>query len=354
VLPLTTPRLQLRALRRADASVLHAWRNDEKVARYQDWPIPYHLVDAERLVADQAGVTGPRAGRVVHLGVEHAGELIGDIAVGLDETGSLAAIGYTLRADHQGKGFGVEAVGALVDALMARGVHRIAATMDPRNTASAMLLERLGFRYEGRARQGVLIRGSWEDGDQYAILARDRAEWLARPTTPPTDVRLVGIAPGGARDLLRLATHHTQRRFVAPMDASFADALVPEVEGRHPVMPWLRVIEADGEPVGFMMVAEPRSADEPPYLWRLLVDRRHQGRGIGARAVGLLIERLRAEGHTRLQTSFVRERGGPEPFYRKLGFVLTGEIEDGEHVAELRLDRPAAAAGAAPSGSGLP
>ena len=39
---------------------------------------------------------------------------------------------------------------------------------------------------------------------------------------------------------------------------------------------------------GFLMVAESRWPGEPPYLWRLLIDRRHQGRGIGSRALGLL------------------------------------------------------------------
>jgi len=99
----------------------------------------------------------------------------------------------------------------------------------------------------------------------------------------------------------------------------------------------MRAIEADDEVAGFLMTAESRWPGEPPYLWRLLIDRRHQGRGIGGRAVGLLVERLRAEGHDRLRASWVRDLGGPEPFYLGLGFRLTGEIEDGEHEGELLL-----------------
>ena len=38
-----------------------------------------------------------------------------------------------------------------------------------------------------------------------------------------------------------------------------------------------------------------------------------------------------------LQVSWVPADGGPEPFYRRLGFEPTGEIHDGEVVAVLTL-----------------
>lgn len=340
MLPRTTSRLTLRAFRTDDAPILAAYRDDPEVARLQDWPLPYGLESAHRLIEEQTNVTDPRVADWVQIAVEHADELIGDVAVGLDTTGQLATIGYTLRAERQRQGFGREAVGAVVDALFERGIHRVSATLSPENLPSAMLLEHLGFRYEGRATKAAFVRGEWEDDDRYAILAEERAAWLARPRTAPADVRLVEITEDRLGAVGRLATHHTQERFVAPMAWSFAEALVPEEEDGSPVVPWLRAIEADGEPAGFMMLAWPRTAEEPPYLWRLLIDRRHQGRGIGARAMGLLIDLLRADGYTRLLTSWVQERGGPEPFYRKLGFVPTGEMDEDEHVGELVLPDP--------------
>ena len=82
-----------------------------------------------------------------------------------------------------------------------------------------MLLERLGFRYEGRAVGAAFVRGSWMDDDRYAILREERAAWLARPTTPAADVRLVEVTPDNVGVVGRLATHHSQERFVAPMAA---------------------------------------------------------------------------------------------------------------------------------------
>jgi RimJ/RimL family protein N-acetyltransferase len=335
ILPLATPRLLLRALRREDAAVIHGYRNDPQAARYQDWQLPYTMASAERLTAEQQDIVGPEVGGWVQMGIERHSELIGDLAVGLDRTGATATVGYTLRPEHWGQGLGTEAVGALVDALFETGTTRVTATLDPLNIASARLLERLGFSYQGRITGGAFVRGAWVDDDRYAITAHERAAWLARPRMPPVEVRLVEIGDANRALVEALVTHHSQERFVATMVGSFADAAEPEVSGGAPVVPWLRAVEADGEVAGFLMVAESRWEGEAPYLWRLLIDRRHQGRGIGRRAIRLLVDRLRAEGHRRLRVSWVRDLGGPEPFYLGLGFRLTGEIEDGEHVGEL-------------------
>ena len=72
-----------------------------------------------------------------------------------------------------------------------------------------------------------------------------------------------------------------------------------------------------------------------PYLWRLLIDRRHQRRGIGDRVLSLLVARLRAEGHESLLVSWHPGPGGPEPFYLARGFVPTGEVDEDEIVARL-------------------
>lgn len=337
-LPLHTPRLTLRALTPADAAIFAAYRNDAEVARFQDWELPVTDAAALEFVTAQSTVTGPVANDWVQIAIEHEGELAGDVAVGLDAGGKRAMIGYTLRPDRQGAGLAREAVSALVDALFDKvGVHRVAATLDPRNVASARLLEQLGFRYEGCARATAEVRGAWEDDDRYAMLREDRDAWRARPTGRPASVTLVEVTGANAREVGRLATHRTQESLVAPVLGSYRDALFPGDDEGTPVVPWMRAVVADGEYAGFVMVAEATSARPDPYLWRLLVDRRHQRRGIGARVLELLVERLRAEGHARLKVSWVDERGGPAPFYRGLGFEPTGEIHDGEIEAVLAL-----------------
>lgn len=51
-------------------------------------------------------------------------------------------------------------------------LHRIYATCDPRNTASAAVLGLLGMQYEGRMRETTL-RDGWRDSDLYSILVHE-------------------------------------------------------------------------------------------------------------------------------------------------------------------------------------
>lgn len=127
-----------------------------------------------------------------------------------------------------------------------------------------------------------------------------------------------------------------QRRFVATNAESLAQALfAPEA--------WYRAIYLDEEPVGFVMLSDESLRQPPPekpevWVWRLMVDGRYQGRGIGRAALRLVIEHLRSKAlFSRLLLSCVPGDGSPEPLYRSLGFVPTGQIEDGEVVMALPL-----------------
>ena len=346
-LPVITERLEIRALDSRDVTRFTHYRNLADVWRYQDWDVPYTRDHAHTLIDAQEGITGPVLGEWVQLAIDDGDGLAGDIAVWLDTAGQLAMVGYTLAPEAQGRGYATEGVGAVVDRLFARTrVHRIAATLDPRNIDSARVLERLGFRYEGRAQRAALVRGEWEDDDRYAILADERRAWLRRPLKPPARVELVEVNDDNVRRVAALATHPSQRQFVATVAESLADALVPEVVDGAPVVPWYRAIAADGELAGFLMIAERTDVHPTTFLWRLLVDRWHQRRGIGERALGLLTDKLLAEGEHRLLTSWVPGRGSPEPFYRRLGFEPTGVVLDGEveACAELQELRSRAAA----------
>jgi predicted N-acetyltransferase YhbS len=156
--------------------------------------------------------------------------------------------------------------------------------------------------------------------------------WLERPLTPPAEVRLVELDEELAGRASRLVTYHFQERFVASVASSYRDALFARPAPRRP---WMRGVLADGELVAFVMVAWPAVAEQEPRLWRLLVDRRHQRRGVGTRVVGLVVEELRAVGAGSLVVTWRPGRAGPAPFFERLGFVPTGDLDGGEVVARL-------------------
>ena len=73
-------------------------------------------------------------------------------------------LGYNLAEEAQGNGYMTEAVGGVAAfAFREWGLHRIAAAYMPRNERSAAVLERTGFKIEGRAPAYLRINGRWED-----------------------------------------------------------------------------------------------------------------------------------------------------------------------------------------------
>jgi RimJ/RimL family protein N-acetyltransferase len=347
-LRLTTKRLTIRPLARDDVAEFTRYRNLTDVARYQDWTLPYTSDLADALVDDAERLGVPTPGQWLQLAVvDGEDRLLGDVAVWLDAAGLLAMVGYTLAPESQGQGYAVEAVRAVVDWLFTtRKVHRVAATIDPENVASARVLERNGFRYIGTARSAALVRGVWKDDARFEILADEWRAWKRRPGRPRR-VELVEVTPETVRTVGQLDRAFSQRRFVSSVYESYGDALVPPMHDGTRVAPWFRAIRADGELVGFMMVAEPLPTQPHPYLWRLMVDWRHQGRGIGRAAIRELARLRAAEGATHLLLSCTADlTGTPEPFYKRLGFERTGSVNEWgetEMIAPLeRLSEPPA------------
>ena len=121
-----------------------------------------------------------------------------------------------------------------------------------------------------------------------------------------------------------------QRRMVAPNAQSIAQAHFEEKA-------WYRAIYADEAPVGFIMLYD--DAEGPEYfLWRLMIAGPHQGKGYGRRAVEQLVAYVRNRpGAVELLTSYVPIEGGPEGFYRRLGFEPTGQHVGEEIVMRLSL-----------------
>jgi len=136
----------------------------------------------------------------------------------------------------------------------------------------------------------------------------------------------------------------SQERMVAPIAVSLAQVAVPPFQDGVAGKPgdprrvlWPRIVHADGEPVGFVMLEEPTAANPEAFLWRLLIDRLHQRRGIGQRVVQAVIDQAVAWDCKAIGVSWVPGVGSPEPLYLAMGFEPTGEIDDGEVVARRVL-----------------
>jgi aminoglycoside 6'-N-acetyltransferase len=168
---LDTPRLTLRRFRPDDAAALSAYRSDPAVARYQGWSAPFSLEQAREWLRDY-NPDPERPGWFQYaIELKADGALIGDVGLKLHENLMQADLGFTLAPDRQGHGYAAEAVRAVLRARIAAGLHRVSAECDARNTRSARLLERLGFRQEGLRPAFSWIKGEWTDDLLYGLLA---------------------------------------------------------------------------------------------------------------------------------------------------------------------------------------
>ncbi|ANN20043.1 acetyltransferase [Amycolatopsis orientalis] len=135
-------------------------------------------------------------------------------------------------------------------------------------------------------------------------------------------VSLMPLSRENVRAVCELRLAEDQRHLVAPAAYTVA-------EGNYEPDAILRAIYHDDTPVGVLLVEVENGT---PHLVRFMVDADHQGRGIGGRAVELLVDELRAGGWKTLETSVVPVKGGAEGFWRRCGFQGTDRTHYGEPV----------------------
>lgn len=158
--------------------------------------------------------------------------------------------------------------------------------------------------------------------------------------TPPAP-RLARITPENVGAACDLRVHPNQERFVAPVERSLAEAYAAP-----PNVAWPRLVLAGDEVVGFVMGGFDPDSEIDAFrcgIWRLNVSARHQGRGYGRFAVDSVAREARRRRQNRITVLWVPGEGGPEGFYRGVGFDPTGEVLFGQVVAERFLGQAAPA-----------
>ncbi len=172
-----TDRLMIRLATPDDAGAIYSYRSDVIGNRYQGW-FPGSIEEVRDYISNM-----PKSFDVADTCFQFAittrneNRLIGDMGIVFSNHNNMQAeIGCTLHKDYQGKGYATEACSAMVEhLLLALNKHRIVASVDPRNSASIRLIERLGFRKEAHFKESYYLRGEWVDDIIYAMLSK---EWV--------------------------------------------------------------------------------------------------------------------------------------------------------------------------------
>ncbi len=172
----SSPHLIARRFEERDLEALMAMRADPEVAALQSWG-DFTPAEGREFLA-WVGPRNPGDPGWFQFALEHrdTGSFIGDCGLRVMEADNrLAQVGYTILRAHWNMGYATEALAALLSfAFSTFDLHRIAASVDPRNAASCRVLEKAGFRKEGHFLQSEWFKGEWADDAVYGLL---RGEW---------------------------------------------------------------------------------------------------------------------------------------------------------------------------------
>lgn len=91
-----------------------------------------------------------------------------------------------------------------------------------------------------------------------------------------------------------------------------------------------------GTMVGFLMYGSAWQ-DGTAWIFRLMIDRRYQGQGLGKEALERAIRRMRDEGYTEVNIGWDPENDIAERLYLRAGFEPSGIAPWGEKTAKLKL-----------------
>lgn len=154
---MTTPTLEapgivLRPLDVADAEALFAAHGDATTHQY--WSSPAHKTVAQtaRYIEETLTIAGAHAWAITDSGDEALGRVaFFELRDGVGE------IGIIMRREATGRGLASKALQLVeVYAFATLNMHRLAADIDPDNSASLSLFLRAGYQREG------LLRGNWK------------------------------------------------------------------------------------------------------------------------------------------------------------------------------------------------
>ncbi|HJR74669.1 MAG TPA: GNAT family N-acetyltransferase [Luteimonas sp.] len=171
------PRVRLRGPRPEDADAVFALFSDPAVMRYWSRP-PMTVRDEAMALISEIQEAFAERDKLNWVVVDKQDAAIGTCTLfNFDARHRYAELGYALRSDLWGRGLAREAASAALDwAFRSLRLHRVEASIDPRNDASRRILERLGFDSEGVLRERYFIGDTATDSEIFGLLAEDWAK----------------------------------------------------------------------------------------------------------------------------------------------------------------------------------
>jgi [ribosomal protein S5]-alanine N-acetyltransferase len=171
-----TERLTLRPVQGTDVPALSAVNSDPEVTRYLPYPTWTTEADATAWFDRLQKRFASREAAQFAICIRDQGDLVigNALLFGFSVEHEVAEIGYVIGRAHWGKGYVTEAMQPLMAyAFETLHCHRLQAKLSAENRASARVLEKLGFAYEGTSREDFVKDGVRSDTAFFGVLQRE-------------------------------------------------------------------------------------------------------------------------------------------------------------------------------------
>jgi histidinol dehydrogenase len=150
-----------------------------------------------------------------------------------------------------------------------------------------------------------------------------------------TGFHLRTVTDANVDTLIQLDVAPDQQGLVGSVAKSLAQASV------RPAATPLGIYDGD-LPLGLLLLWDMRrDLDEPAdqlYVWRIMIDAKHQRKGYGAKAMRWVIDEARRRGVASVALSHQPKPGNAGPFYEKLGFRYSGRVDHDERMMVFELN----------------
>lgn len=147
--------------------------------------------------------------------------------------------------------------------------------------------------------------------------------------------------------VVKLSVNDDQKDFVATNTESILEAYTTITSGKV-ALPF-GIYDDNETLVGFVMFGYDSSDDDNPEIakgnyciWRFMIDKAYQGKGLGRKALESAVEYVRTNpcGHADCcWLSYEKENVAAKSLYNSMGFIENGQMCDDEVVAVLKLNK---------------
>lgn len=169
---LSNETLLLRALEPTDLDILYKWENDTSLWEVGNTITPYSRAQLWEYLKDYDGDIYKSHQLRLMITIGFSGESIGTIDFyDFDPFNNRAAIGILIDKEHQGKGYGMQAIeltNRYAEAYL--GLRQLIAIVPTKNEHSAKLFSKCGFEISGILRAWLKTGSDYSDANLMQLL----------------------------------------------------------------------------------------------------------------------------------------------------------------------------------------